>query len=275
VITDKVSQILGQPLIIENRPGAGQRTGTTMIRRAPKDGYTIGVMTQASGVTTPVLDPNAGYDPLKDFTLLTLSHYASYVIVTHPSAGLRTLGDLLKFAKANPGKLNYGSTGIGASYHFWTEIFQGAAGIRMTHVPYKGEAPAMQDLLGGQIQVMFAGPLARPHVDAGKIIALAVTSPQRLAHFPGVPTVSESGVPGFVASAWLGFAAPADLPKDVADRLVAAFVEAARAPEVQARLTSIGWEVKGMSPQEFRATLVSENERFKAIAIERDIRMVE
>jgi tripartite-type tricarboxylate transporter receptor subunit TctC len=209
-IAERTAASLGQPLVVDARPGAGTRIGTDAIRRAPKDGYTIGVMVSASGVNIPALDPKVSYDPVADFTPLTLGFESYFAIMANPKHGWRTLADLLAAARAKPGTITYGSSGVGTSSHVWPEVFQAATGTRFVHVPYKGEALTIQDLIGGSIDLMFAGPgIANPHVEGGRLTALAVTAPERHPLLPAVPTADEQGVKRFTAGGWIAFVAPA------------------------------------------------------------------
>lgn len=272
-IAERAAQTLGQPIVADNKPGAGQRLGTTALLRAPKDGYTFGVLTTANASITPAIDPKAGYDPLKDLTPLTLAYESPYVVIVHPSLGVRTLAELFARAKSAPGKLNYGSTGVGASYHLWFEVLQDMSGTRFTHVPYKGEALAMQDLLGGEIQVMLAGSLAKAHVDTGKAVALATTGRERWGLFANAPTVTEAGGPNFVATGWLGFAAPGGLAPEITRRLADALREALRSPEVSARLAKFGVTIRALDPAATRAVIASEIEQFRHVATANNIRL--
>lgn len=272
VVSDKVSRILGQPIVAVNRPGAGMRIGTTALLGAPNDGYTIGVLVQANGAITPALDPNAGYDPRKDLTLIALAYDRTSVLVVHPSTGIRSVGDLIKAAKAQPGKLNYGSGGVGTAFHLWFEVFKSVTGTDITHIPYKGLAQATQGLVAGQTHVMFTDSGAKPFMEAGRLFALATTGEKRSPAYPGVATIKETGIP-FTASSWLGFAAPANLPKDVSQRLVGAFLQALEAPDVRAALAAIGNdEVVALGPSEFAAKIGGEIEKLKRVAEENKIR---
>ena len=251
-ICDRAASDLGQPMVVQARPGAGTRIGTDAIRRAPKDGHTIGVMVSASGVNIPALDPNAGYDPVADFTPLVLGFDTSYVVVANPRHGWRRLDDLLAAARARPATLTFGSSGVGTSSHIWVEAFAAATGARFVHVPYKGEALSMQDLVGGQIDFMFAGPgQARPHLAGGRLAALAVTAAQRHGQLPDVPTASEQGVRNFLAGGWVGFVAPAGVPGDAAERLSRALTDAIGTKEIRDKIVQAGFNPRGLPPKAF------------------------
>jgi tripartite-type tricarboxylate transporter receptor subunit TctC len=264
IIAAKVSELIGQPIAVENRSGAGQRLGTQLLAQAPKDGYTIGVITQAGAVMAPVLDPKLRYDALKDFHYLTLGYSSYFIFATHPKSGFNTLRQFLDRAKANPGQLKFSSSGLGTAYHVWSEALMSAAGVQLLHVPYRGAAQAEQDLAAGQIDVMLTSAGSMPRVDKGLLIAMGVTADQRLPHMQQVPTLKEQGV-NFSITSWLGFAAPAGIPPAVLERLNAAFKGALESPDVIAKLGADGSEVRYTPPAEF--TRMVERE----IALVRDI----
>lgn len=271
-VADKLTQILGQAVVIDAKPGAGTRLGTELIRKARPDGYTMGMMVSASGVNIPALDPRAGYDPVKDFSLLTIGFESNFLIVTNPGTGIRTLEQLVAAGKAQPGKLTYGSSGIGTSSHLWVEIFESVTGASFTHVPYKGEAASMQDVGGGHIQFVFTSPnTAKPLIESGKIVPLAYASAQRSALYPQVQTVDEAGWKNFVAGGWVAFIAPAGLPADVRQKLVTALQEALRTPEVREKITSMGFSVVASGPEVFAQRLKSEFESLRAVGQARKI----
>lgn len=273
IVADKVSKILGKPLVIQNRPGAGFRIGTDALLRAPKDGYTIGVLAQANGAITPALDPNAGYDVRKDLTLLMLAYETPLIFVVHPSLGVNTIADFIKLAKRQPGKLNYGAAAGASAYRLWFEVFMTLAGINLQHIPYKGTAPALLDLAGGRTQAALGDAGVKPFVEAGKMVVLATTGGQRSPMYPNAPTVQESGVP-FVAGTWLGFAAPSNLPRDVNQRLVEAFAEAIRSPEVRAAIEAGGGDVLlGLGPAEFQVRVDAEIQKFRRIGEQLNIKI--
>lgn len=257
IIAAKVSELLGQPIAVENRSGAGQRLGTQLLAQAPKDGYTIGVITQAGAVMAPVLDPKLRYDALKDFQYLTLGYSGYFILATHPKSGFSTLKDFLARAKAQPGQLKFSSSGLGTSYHVWSEALMRAAGLNLLHVPYRGAAQAEQDLAGGQVDVMLTSAGAMPRVNKGILVALGVTADQRLPHMKQVPTLKEQGV-DFSITSWLGFATPSGIPRNALDRLNAAFKTALESPDVITKLGADGSEVRYTTPAEFRAMVEKE-----------------
>jgi tripartite-type tricarboxylate transporter receptor subunit TctC len=271
-IAEKASATLGQPLVVDARPGGGTRIGTEAIRRAAPDGYTLGVMVSASGVNIPALDPRSTYDPVRDFTLLTLAFDANYVIVANASLGIRNMAELIDYARKNPGKLSYGSSGIGTSTHLWMEILQEQTRTQFVHVPYKGEAAAVQDLAGGHVQLLLTNAsLIKGHVEAGRLNALAYASQRRAPLLPQVPTTVEQGLTDFIAGGWVAFIAPAGLPADVASRLTQALRGAINQPDVRARVEGLNFTVRGLPPEELTAQIRSEVDKLRAIGRARGI----
>ena len=271
-ITEKAAALLGQPIVVDARPGGGTRIGTEAIKRATPDGYTIGAMVSASGVNIPALDPRTTYDPLKDFTLLTLGFDANYLIVANPATGIKTLADLLAIGKNQPGKLSYGSSGVGTSTHMWTEILQAATNTQFVHVPYKGETASLQDVVGGHIQFVLTNPiLARQHVEAGRLVALAYASKARSTTLPNVPTAAEAGLKDYIAGGWVAFIAPAGLPREVATRLTSELRAAMNAPEVREKVERANFAVRALPPEEFAAQMRSEIDKLRAVGKARGI----
>ena len=256
-IASKASAILGQPLVVKNQAGAGQRIGTDALAKSKPDGYTIGVITNAGAVSGPVLSKNTPYDPLKDFSYLTMSFESHYLVVTHPQSGIKTVAQLQAQAKAAPGKLTFGSTGMGSGYHLAVESFVNAAGVSMLHVPYKGESPMVTDLIGGQVTIGVTALANRAMVETGKLVALAYTGETRSAMMPTVPTAKEQGIP-HVSSGWLGFAAPAGLPPAIRDKLISALVAASKDPDVIATFAKSGLEPRSLSGNAFTARVSNE-----------------
>lgn len=257
ILSSKASAILGQPLVIKNQAGAGQRIGTDALAKSKPDGYTIGVITNAGAVSGPVLSKNTPYDPLKDFSYLTMSFESHYLVVTQPQSGIKTAAQLQAKAKAAPGNLTFGSTGLGTGFHLAIESFANAAGVSMLHVPYKGESPMITDLIGGQVTIAISSLANRAMVEAGKLVPLAYTGEKRSALMPDVPTAKEQGIP-HVSSGWLGFAAPAGLPPAIRDKLIAAFVAAGKDPDVIATFVKSGLEPRTLSGNAFTARVANE-----------------
>ncbi|MGB9367811.1 MAG: tripartite tricarboxylate transporter substrate binding protein [Xanthobacteraceae bacterium] len=257
IIEPLVTKALGQPLVIENRPGGGSSIGMDAVAKAAPDGYTL-VMTDTSIAVNPSLKP-LPYDTINDFAPVSLLATAPVILVAHPSVPAKTLAEFVALAKAKPGELNYASGGIGASTHLGGELLKFVAGIDVKHVPYKGTGPAMNDLIGGHVQVMFSGiSSARPHMDAGTLRALGVTGDARNAATPDVPTFAEAGLPGVTASTYWGVLAPKGTPQAIVDRLSAEFAKAIRDPEVVKRIADLGYLPIGGGPSDYAANIRSE-----------------
>ena len=256
-IASKASAILGQPLVIKNQAGAGQRIGTDAVAKAAPDGYTIGVITNAGVVSGPALSTRVPYDPIKDLTYLAMSFESHYLVNTQPGSGITTVAQLQQKAKAAPGKLTFGSTGMGTGFHLAIERFVDAAGLEMLHVPYKGESPMTTDLIGGQVTIAINSLANRSMVESGKLVALAYTGETRTPLMPNVPTAKEQGIP-YVSSGWLGFAAPAGIPTAVRDKLIAALTTAAKDPEIVATFTKAGLEPRAVTGDAFAARVNAE-----------------
>ncbi len=264
LVATKAGNILGQPMVIKNQAGAGQRIGTDALAKSPKDGYTIGVITNAGMVSGPVLASNVPYDPIKDIGYLTMIFESHYLVNTHPASGIKTLAQLLDKAKAAPGKLNFGSTGMGTGFHTATEQFVKTANLKMTHVPYKGESPLLTDLIGGQVDMAFSSLASRAMAEQGKLVMLAYTGDKRSLLLPNVPTVKELGI-AHVSSGWLGFAVPAGVPAPVRDKLIAALTAAVNDPEVVANFTRGGGEPRSLSGDEFAARVKRELDEMREL----------
>ena len=243
---------VGQPVVIDNRPGAGNTLGSKEAAQAEPDGYTL-LYSSASGlVLAPMLQKNAGYDPLTSYDPVALVAQSSTILVVHPSVPVKSVQELVTYAKANPGKVNFSSGGIGVLPHLIGEWFKSAAGIDIVHVPYRGGGPSINDLVGGQVQMTFEGTsVLVPLIQTGKLRALATTSPKRIAELPDLPTMEESGFPGFVSTSWTGLLAPARTPRPVIDRLNAAINEGVRSVDLKAALAKLNNEPLGGTPQDF------------------------
>lgn len=264
LVATKAGAILGQPIVVKNQPGAGQRIGNDALAKAPKDGYTIGVVTNAGVVAGPVLAAQVPYDPVKDFSYLAMSFESPYLINTHPNSGYRTLPQLVAAAKASPGKLKFGSTGPGTGFHTATEQFLKAAGMQMLHVPYKGESPLLTDLMGGQVDMAFSSLASRAMAESGKLVMLAYTGDKRSPLLPQVPTAKELGIP-HTSSGWLGFAAPAGLPAAQRDKLIAALAAATADPEVAATFAKNGLETRNLTGDAFAARVKQELDELREL----------
>jgi len=266
VIGQKLSDAWGQPVVIENRTGAGGNIGATIVAKSPPDGYTLVMGNIGSHAVNPFLIKNMPFDPIKDFVPIAHVLDAEGLLVVYPAVPANSVPELIALAKAQPGKLSYGSGGVGTTSHLAGEMFKSMAKVDIVHVPYKGNAPAINDLLGGQTQISFATmPTVLPHVKAGKLRALAVIGPVRSPALPDLPTISET-IPGFEVSNWIGLFAPAGTPKEIVDRINAEVQKIMQQPDVQKRLESEGAKFIPTTAESFAAFQKSETARWgKAI----------
>ncbi|MBL0123249.1 MAG: tripartite tricarboxylate transporter substrate binding protein [Betaproteobacteria bacterium] len=256
----------GQTVVIENKPGAGGNTGADLVAKSPADGYTLIMATVGTHAINMSLYAKMPYDAVKDFEPVVLVAGVPNLLVVHPSVNAKTVRELTALAKSQPGKLNVASSGNGTSIHLSAELYKQMAGVDILHVPYKGSAPAVADLLGGQVQMMFDNmPVSLPHVKAGKLRALAVTSMTRSAALPDVPTMDEEGLKGFDATSWFGLLAPAGTPKDIVAKLNAASVKALASAEMRERLAAQGAEPMGNTPDQFAAFIKAEIDKWAKI----------
>jgi len=271
---EAMGKSLGQSFVIENRAGAGGNIGATAVARAKPDGYTIMIVANGMAVN-PALYPDMAYDPVKDFTPISLLAVVPNVLVVNPQRiQAKTVPEVIALAKAHPGKYTYASAGVGTSIHLAGELFAKMAGVQMLHVPYKGSGPAIADMLGGQVDYMFDSiTSSKPHIDAGKLVAIAVTTRKRSAALPNVPTVAEAGLPGYELTPWFAAFAPAGTPPAVIDKLNRAMRDALKTPNVQGTLASIGAEPIGGSPAELRDYLASEIKSGRELIESRGIKM--
>jgi tripartite-type tricarboxylate transporter receptor subunit TctC len=261
----RLAEGLGQPVVVENRAGAGTNIGMEAVARAAPDGYTLllGAVTLA---TNPSLYAKLSFDPAKDFAPVSLVVTSGNVLVVNPDLPVKSVKELIEYARAHPGELNYGSPATGSTPHLAGELFNSLTGTKLVHVPYKGAALGLNDLIAGRLQLSFDNiPPAIAHVKGGKLRALAVTSGKRSLLLPEVPTVIEAGVAGFDVAAWFGLLAPAGTPREAIARLHAETVKALQAPELRERLTQFGFEVVGSTPEAFGALIRSETVRWAKI----------
>lgn len=255
VIGQKLSEHVGQPVIIDNRPGANTNIGTEFVAKAPPDGYTL-LATASTLTINPSMYATLSYDPLRDFAPLTLIASTPLVLVVHPSLPVKSVKELIALARSKPGQLNYGSAGNGSALHLAGEMFNSLARVELVHVPYKGVTNAFSDLLGGQISIMFPGaPIALPQVKAGKLRALGTTGAGRTAAAPELPPIGESGLPGYEVSVWYGVLAPAGTPTAVINRLHAEISKIVQLPEIKERWAVLGAEPLHNTPEQFAALL--------------------
>jgi len=259
LVANNLAPKLGQSVVVDNRPGAGNTIGSKEAALAEPDGYTL-LYSSASGlVLAPMLQKNAGYDPITSYDPIALVAASSNILVVHPSVPASSVQELVAYAKANPGKVNFSSGGVGVLPHLIGEMFKARAGIDIVHVPYRGGGPSINDVVAGQIQMTFEGTsVLLPLIQAGKLRALAVTSPNRIRELPDVPTMIESGFPGFSSTSWTGLLAPAKTPPETIARLNALINETVRTPEFNAALAKLSSEPLGGTPQDFTNLIKSD-----------------
>ena len=258
VLGQKLNEMWGQPVLVDNRAGGSTVIGTEIVAKAPPDGHTL-LVTPAPFTIVPSLIPKLPYDPHKDFEPVTLINTTPLVVVVHPGVPAKSIKDLVALAKSKPGTLNYGSSGSGGSNHLAGELFNAMANVKMVHVPYKGNAPALTDLVGGHVDVVFNGlTSALPMIKSGKLRALGMTSLKRSATLPQVPTLDEAGLKGFQAVAWNGLTAPARTPKSVVDKINADVLKVVRAPELVEKLRAEGSDPVGSSVEQYATFLREE-----------------
>ena len=273
LVGQKISEALGQPIIFENKPGANAIIGTDVVAKAAPDGYTFGTVIAAHAVNA-TLNPKLPYDTLKDFSYVSLMSVAPLIMIAHPSLPANNVQELIALAKAKPGELNFASSGVGAAAHLTMEMFKSRTGIDMQHIPYKGTAGALQDVIGGRINIMFdvVGPLM-PQVRAGLAKSIVVTAKERIPAASDVPTMAEQGVPDFVSGTWAGIIAPAGTPKEIVDRISAEAKKALADPALQAKLVEQGIVAVGGTPDEFRAFVTEEIARWRKVITDAGIKM--
>jgi tripartite-type tricarboxylate transporter receptor subunit TctC len=264
MLAEDMARTLGQPMVIDNRPGAGGVVAVEALMRAVPDGHTV-LMSSIGNTTAPGLLPRVGYDFVNDLVHVTQLMAGSNVLVAHPSTGFKTLADMLKAAKARPGQLTYASAGNGSSGHLAIELLKQRAGVSILHIPYRGGAPALNDLLGGQVDLLVINQDAViPHAKAGRLVPLAITSPTRIKLFPDLHTMAESGFPGFEATAWAGLTVPRGTPAHVVDRLRAAALSALQGA-VGSKQDAVGAMVVGSSPAQFTEFVRRETEKWTKV----------
>jgi len=266
IVGEKLTAKWGQPVVIENKVGAAGNIGMGEGARAAPDGYTLVLAPTGNLTVNPTLFPNLPFDTRHDFTPITLLAESPNVLVVNPSVPAKNFHDFVEYAKANPGKLNFSSPGEGSGAHLAGELLNQEAGIQTVHIPYKGLAPAVNDLVGGQVQYMFAGiSTVIQQIKAGKLVALAIASPKRNPQLPDVPTVAESGLPGFDVTSWYGIVVRTGTPQAIIDKVNHDMVEALRLPDVKAKLADLGLEPVGDTPAQFAAVIDSETKKWVAI----------
>ena len=265
-IANELAKTMGQPVTVENRPGAGGNLGLAEVVRAAPDGHTILMTTSGIQAINPLLYAKMPADPMKDLAPVVALVSLSNVLVVHPSVKVDSVADLIALARAEPGKLTYASSGAGTSIHMSGEMFKYLTRTDMLHVPYKGSAPAVTDLLAGTVQVMFDNiPSSLPHIKAGKLRALATTGAHRDPTLPDLPTVAEAGVAGYESGVWFGLMAPAGTPRDIVQKLNAAAVQATKAPGFIKRMTELGYNIIAGTPEDMGASIKAEVARWTPI----------
>ena len=265
-VGQKLTESLGQSVVVDNRPGAGGNIGADIVAKSAPDGYTLLMGTVGTHAINPSLYTKMPYDHVKDFVPVVLVAGVPNVLVVNPSVPVQSVADLIKLAKSKPGEINFASSGAGTSIHLSGELFKAMAGVDMTHVPYKGSAPALTDLIGGQVQLMFDNlPSALPQIKAGKLRAIAVTSLKRAPVLPDVPTIAESGLPGFEASSWFGVLAPAGTPAPVVAKLNAEVNKWLQSPDAREQLLAQGAVAAGGTPEQFAAHIRTETEKWAKV----------
>jgi len=263
IVANSLQAELKQPIVVDNRAGAAGNIGAQAVARAQPDGYTLLLGTVGTHAINGALYKKLGFDPVKDFAPLTRVANVPNVLVTNPEQPYKTVQELIAYAKANPGKVNFGSSGAGTSIHLSGELFKSMAGVDIQHVPYKGSAPALSDLLGNQIGIMFDNmPSSISHVRSGRLRPLAVTTAKRSPELPDVPTVAESGVPGYEATSWFGMFAPANTPAPVLARLHGALIKVLSDPAVRKRIGEQGAEPVTETPEQFAAFIAAESKKW-------------
>ncbi len=272
MVAEPLKAQLGQPLVIDNRGGASTIIGTELVAKAKPDGYTILIATTTYAIN-PSLHASLPYDPLKDLAPITLVAFTPYILVVHPSLPVKTVKDLIALARARPGQLTYASVGNGSATHLATEMLTSRAGVKITHVPYKGSAPALADLIGGHVSLYLGSmPASVPQARAGKLRAITVTSARRAPGTPEVPTIAESGLPGYEFTSWYGLFARAGTPEAMVDQLQAAVRKVLERADLRERLLADGNEAVGSTPAEFAAVVKADIAKYAKIVTTAHIR---
>ncbi|WP_299451737.1 tripartite tricarboxylate transporter substrate binding protein [uncultured Pigmentiphaga sp.] len=269
LLANGLAKVLGQPVVVENRPGAGGLTGLAEVARSAADGYTLGYSLAGALTVAPHIARKMPYDPFKDLVPVSQVIGVPEILVANPRTGAKILGELVSYAKANPGKLNFGSAGNATIPHLGGELFKRVAGVEMVHVPYRGSGPALNDLLAGQVQFMVSDiTLVRSHIEAGRLTGLAVAGPRRVPQLPNLPTTAEAGLPAMQVSNWHGMVAPAGLSPALLPQLHDAIVKAMALPELKERIDSEGAEIVASSSADFGAFLKQESAKWGGLVKE-------
>ena len=274
IVAEQLGRELGQPVIIENRGGGGGSIGANEVAKATPDGYTLGVATVSTMAVNPAANPRIPYNNLTDFIPVTNFVTVPNILVVHPSVAAKDIKEFIALLKKNPGKFSFATSGTAGIGHMMGELFLQASGTDMVHIPYKGAGPAITDVLGGQVPVLFDNlPSSKSHVDAGKFRLLAVAAPKRLAAYPDVPTFTEIGMPEVNDPAWYGLVAPPKTPKEIIDKLYAASVKAVNTPATKEKLSQQGADPLANTPAEFAAQIKAEYDKMKVIVVKKGIKL--
>lgn len=273
-ISDALGKALGQPVVVENKAGGGGSVGALEVIRAPKDGYVLGMATVSTTAANPAINAKVGYDPTKDFTPIINIAATPNVIAVHPSFPAKDYKAFIATLKANPGRHSYASSGTGGIGHLQTELFKNLTGTFMTHIPYRGAGPALNDVVGGQVPIIFDNvPSALPHIKAGSLVPLIVAAPQRLAQMPNVPTFKEMNLEPVNRMAYYGVLGPAGLPKEVVDKVNAAVRTAMQDPAVKKRIEDTGSILIGNTPEQFAQQIAAEFDVYKKVVAQQNLKL--
>ena len=271
-LSDKLTAALGQPVVVENKPGAGGSIGADFVAKSAPDGYTLVMATSSTHSVGPYLT-KVPYDPQKDFTPVIYVGRAANILLVSPVAGVNNVRELIEYARRNPGKVNYATSGIGSVAHLTSEMFASMAGVKLTHVPYKGLQLSIPDLMSGQVTMVFDSILTgKPHVEGKRLKGIAVSSAERSSLVPDIPTVAEAGLPGFQSSVWFGLLGPAGTPPAVVERVNAEMNRILRDAAIQERFATLGFESAGGTPAEFAATIAAESARWSKVIRETNVK---
>ena len=272
VLSEKLTHALGQPVVVENKPGAGGTIGADFVAKSAPDGYTFVMATGSTHSVGPYLG-KVPYDPVKDFTPVVYVGYATNILLVSPTLGVNNVRELIALAKKDPGKLNYSTSGVGSVAHLTSEMFAAQAGIKLTHVPYKGTQQSIPDLASGQVALLFDNVMtAKPHVDSKRLKGIAISSRKRSSIVPDIPTIDESGLPGFDSWNWFGVFGPAGTPRPIVERLNTEMNKILADPAVRERFQGLGFEITGGTPAEFLAVMQSESQRWSKVIREANVK---
>jgi tripartite-type tricarboxylate transporter receptor subunit TctC len=271
-ISQGLSKSIGQTVIVDNRPGAGGRIAMVALKNAPNDGHTMGAIS-LNNIPLAAVNPDCPYDPIADYTHLSLIADAIPMLLVSPALQIKTVPELIAYAKANPGKLNYGSSGVGSIFHFYAEWLKQMTGADLVHVAYKGEAVALNDIVNNRIQLMFASGISKPFVQSGKLTLIGTAGPERMRDFPNVPTMREQGLSEFVVTGWIGVSGPARMQRDVVEKANAALAKAVTVEETKKLLNNFTFVERGTSAEEFTDKIRLDLARLRKIGQTANIRL--